>query len=82
MKEKLSTSFLGDLNAVINEVYVPPLGEGEFTITSVAESKEIGYTAAIRIVKAMLQAGTIELVGMRDVGGHKAKAYRIIKKGK
>ena len=77
MKVKLS-----EIEAWVASALAPPLGEGEFTVRSLAEQNGITESRAIGLVQHGLAAGEIEAVGKRYVGNKKPMAYRVKRKRK
>ena len=82
MMEKLSPQMMADLNEILDEVETPPLKEGEFTVRMVREARDVTNVIASRLVDKMIKRGDAEFTGMRIVGGHKTKAYKLAKKTK
>lgn len=82
MIEKLSPKLLADLNEVLDTIDTPQLKEGEFTVRMVKEMRNVTYMVAVRLIEKMVECKEAEFVGLRSVGPHKAKAYRLTKKNK
>lgn len=80
MKEKISKAVENDLQKLLNEFVIPPLGDGEFTVTTVQEARGITKNVAYGLIAKMVRAKKIEFLGLRLCNGHKCKAYRV--KGK